>query len=66
MIQQIPASGEGHMGRKSNNLNVVKIMEDFRKAEETPSRRAGTFKINASFEKALDTILKSKSESKKL
>lgn len=52
--------------RKSNEpLDVAKVMEDFQKSERSPSHRNGTFKIDASFEKALDTILKAKPEPKK-
>jgi len=47
--------------RKSNGrLNVTKVMEDFQKSEESSSHRKGTFKIGVPFDKALDTILKSK------
>jgi len=54
------------MRRKTNDrLNVVKVMDDFQKAEDDSSHRKGTFKIDAPFEKALDTMLKSKPAPKK-
>jgi hypothetical protein len=53
------------MNRKSGErLNVAKVMEDFQKAEESSSHRNGTFKIDAPFDKALETILKSKPDPK--
>ena len=53
------------MGRKTEDrLNVAKVVEDFQKAEQSPGHRNGTFKIDAPFERALDTILKSKPEVK--
>ena len=51
-------------GHRKSDLNVAKILEDFRKTEESSSGRNGTFKIDAPFEKALDTILKAKPEKK--
>jgi len=54
------------MKRKTDDrLNVAKVMEEFQKAEESSSHRNGTFKIDAPFEKALDTILKAKPVSKR-
>lgn len=53
------------MGRKSSNLNVVQVMEDFAKHEKTSTHRNGTFKIEAPFEKAIDAILKAKAAPKK-
>jgi hypothetical protein len=51
------------MKRKTDNrLNIAKVMVEFQKAEESPSHRNGTFKIDAPFEKALDTILKANPE----
>ena len=46
-------------------LDVDKVIQEFQKAEESSSGRNGTFKIDAPFEKALDTILKAKPEPKK-
>ncbi|MGD0006962.1 MAG: hypothetical protein ABSE93_00240 [Terriglobia bacterium] len=43
-----------------SRLNVAKVMEDFQKAEESSSRRKGTFRIAAPFEQALKAILKAK------
>jgi len=47
-----------------DTLDIVKIMEEFQKAEESPSGRTGTFKINKPFDEALDMILKTKPEPK--
>lgn len=50
--------------RKPNEqLDVVKVMEDFQKTEESSSHRNGTFKIDKPFEEALETILKSRPNS---
>lgn len=47
--------------RNSHALPVKRILSEFEKEENSSSsRRKGTFKIPASFEDALDTILKSK------
>jgi len=46
--------------RVSATLDVRKILEQFQEAEESKAHRKGTFKIDAPFERALDTILKSK------
>lgn len=46
--------------RSKTDLDVGKVLEEFQKAEESSSGPNGTFKINAPFEKALDTILKAK------
>jgi hypothetical protein len=55
----------GKLRRKpSEPLDVAKVMEDFQKAEDSPSHRNGTFKIDKPFEEALDTILQAKPESK--
>jgi hypothetical protein len=56
---------EAQMNDRNTTLNVAKVMDEFKKQEESPSRRNGTFKINAPFDKALDTILKAKPEPKK-
>jgi hypothetical protein len=40
-------------------------LEEFQKAEESPAHHNGTFKIDAPFEKGLDTIIKAKPDSKK-
>ena len=54
------------MRRKScARLDVGKVMEDFKKVEESSGHRNGTFKIEKPFEEALETILKSKPEPKK-
>jgi hypothetical protein len=54
------------MNRKSNDrLNVAKVMKDFQKSEEAPSRRNGTFNIDAPFEDALKIIVKAKPSPKK-
>jgi hypothetical protein len=41
-------------------LNVRKVVQEFQKAEESTAHRNGTFKIDAPFEQALKTILKTK------
>ncbi len=49
------------MGRKSRErLSLQKVLGDFRKTEESPAHRKGTFKIDARFEEALNTIPKVK------
>jgi hypothetical protein len=50
--------------RKDDSLDVAKVMEDFQKAEESPTRRKGAFKIDKPFDEALDIILKAKPEHK--
>lgn len=50
--------------KTTGRLDVAKVMEDFQKAEESSSHRNGTFKIDAPFDKALETILKSKPDPK--
>ena len=51
------------MNRKTKDrLDVAKVIEDFKKSEESSSHRNGTFKIEKPFEEALDTILKTKPE----
>ena len=44
-------------GRQDTRFSVEKVLADFQEAEKS-SQRKGTFKIEAPFEKALDTILK--------
>ena len=46
-------------------LDIKRIVEDFERAEGSSGHRRGTFKIDAPFEKALDTILKAKPQPKK-
>jgi hypothetical protein len=48
--------------KTDDRLNVAKVIEDFQKAEASSPHRNGTFKIDAPFEKALDTILMAKPE----
>jgi hypothetical protein len=49
------------MRKKSDDrLDVSTVMEEFQKSEASSGHRKGTFKIDAPFEKALDTILKAK------
>ncbi|MGD1103516.1 MAG: hypothetical protein ABSA59_15810 [Terriglobia bacterium] len=38
--------------------DVQRVLEEFQEAEKSTSHRKGTFKNDAPFEKALDTILK--------
>lgn len=45
---------------RSHELNVKEIIQLAQKAEESKAHRKGTFKIEAPFDKALDSILKSK------
>lgn len=49
----------------SKKLKVRKVLQEFQRAEESPAHHNGTFKIDAPFEKALDTIIKAKPEPKK-
>jgi hypothetical protein len=51
--------------RTSATLNVQKVMEEFKKTEESAGGRSGTFKIGKPFDEALDIILKAKPEPKK-
>jgi hypothetical protein len=52
------------MSLKNTDLNVAKVLEDFRKAEESTAHRKGTFKIDKPFDEALDIILKAKPDKK--
>jgi hypothetical protein len=52
------------MSRKTNDLNIAKVMADFQEVEDSPSHRKGTFKIDKPFDEALRTILKAKPEPK--
>jgi hypothetical protein len=57
------ATSGGKQKQRNGALNVGAVLEEFEKVEKSSStRRNGTFKINAPFEKALDTILKVKPE----
>jgi hypothetical protein len=47
------------------NMDISYVIEQFNKSESSPAHRKGTFKIEAPFEKAVDTILKVKPEAKK-
>jgi hypothetical protein len=49
----------------SKKLDVRKVLEEFQKAEESPAHHIGTFKNDAPFEKALDTIIEAKPDSEK-
>jgi hypothetical protein len=53
------------MKREDARLSVKKVLSEFQKAENSPGRRKGTFKIDAPFEDALDRILKAKPAPKK-
>lgn len=48
------------MNRKSPKLDIAKVIEEFKKSEETAAHRNGTFKIEKPFDEALDTILRVK------
>ena len=50
------------MNRKTSDLDVPKVMEEFKKYEESPVHRKDAFKINASFDEALEKIVKTKPE----
>lgn len=52
------------MKPKIEDLNIEKILTEFQEVENTRGHRKGTFKIDKSFNEALDTILKAKPESK--
>ena len=52
-----------HKSRK-RNLNVGKILEDFRQVEESTAHRKGTFKIDMPFEDALKVVARAKPEPK--
>jgi hypothetical protein len=51
--------------KRSERLDVQKVMEDFQREEESSPRRKDAFKIDKPFEEALDTILNSKPTGKK-
>jgi len=51
--------------KNQDKLNVGEVMKQFRELEESPMPHKGTFKINAPFEKAIDTILKAQPDPKK-
>jgi hypothetical protein len=46
--------------KSGNIVDVHKISDEFDEAERSSVHRNGIFKIDAPFEKALDTILKAK------
>lgn len=46
--------------RNKSHLDTAKIVKAFQKSESSTAHHKGTFKINAPFEKALETVLKSK------
>lgn len=50
--------------KKSKSLDVSKIVGELAQQEDSYAHRHGSFKIDAPFERALDTILKSKAEAK--
>ena len=62
--ESLKRRGSEKNGGRSLPLDVVKVMEDFQKSEDSSPRRNGTFKIDAPFEKALDSILKAKTLTK--
>lgn len=47
-----------------NSLNIGGVLSEFQETEKSKAHRKGTFKIEAPFEKAIDTILKAMPESK--
>lgn len=47
------------------DLDVDKVLREFENDEKSNARRNGTFKIDAPFEKGLNTILKGKPEVKR-
>jgi hypothetical protein len=52
--------------KKVETLDVKKVLKRFRVAEDSsPGHHKGSFKIEAPFEKALDRVLKVKSQAKK-
>ncbi len=51
--------------KRRGSLNVERIMNEFNESEKSPAHRKGTFKIEAPFDQALNTILKSKPEPKR-
>lgn len=50
------ATHKGNLSPK--DLNVAEVVEQFEKEENSPAHHNGTFKIKATFEKALDVIVK--------
>ena len=48
------------MKHKDTTLNVAKVMEDFQRAEQSPTHRKDAFKIYGSFDDALKKIAKPK------
>jgi hypothetical protein len=46
-------------------IEIRKIVKEFERSESSKAHRKGTFKIEAPFEKALDTVLKSKAKKKR-
>ena len=49
--------------KRKKKLDIDQVIREFRELEESKSHHSGTFKIDEPFEKALKTILKSKSKS---
>lgn len=49
---------KGAKRKPGEALDIRKLMSQFHKSAESQSHRKGSFKIEAPFERALDTILK--------
>lgn len=52
------------MTKHTNHLDVNRVIKEFDKSEHSETHRRGTFKIEAPFDKALNTVLKSKAPKK--
>lgn len=50
--------------KASPEVDVREIIKEFEKSEESKAHRKGTFKINEPFEKAVDSLLKSRPRKK--
>jgi len=48
--------------KASNTLNVEKLMDELQKEEATHTHRKGTFKVDKTFEEAIDTLRRTQQE----
>lgn len=62
--QKIYSKHKGNLSLRDHRLDVEGVIREFQDVENSPSHRKGAFKIDAPFEKALDTILKANPDRK--
>lgn len=54
----------GNRRRKSSRLSLKRVMDEFRRSEDSTAHRKGTFKIDVPFEDALKLVLKKRPAAK--